>query len=139
MMNIKDIPASDEAHERFNVAYEREHFRFTPEARRVGIATRDMFLRWFPWIPAALGARAIYALLDDPLLDAFGFTRPTALERRGVETALSFGDHTVGVLPTLRRPRMRSHMRHRPYAGGYETGELGTVARATRHTAARDP
>ena len=139
MMNIRDIPGSYEELEFFNVAYEREHIRFTPEARRVGIATRDMFLRWFPWIPKRVGARAIHALLDDPLLDAFGFPRPTALERRLVESGLRLRARAVGALPPRRRPRVRTEMRHRTYPRGYRIGELGPPAQATRHTAAGAP
>src|SRR5262249_37736733 len=47
-MNIKDIPESYDAFERFNRDYERDHFRFSPTNQRVGAATRDLFLSWFP-------------------------------------------------------------------------------------------
>jgi len=47
-MAIKDIPESYEELERFNEEYERREFRRTDEAERVGAATRDMFLDWFP-------------------------------------------------------------------------------------------
>src|SRR5262249_40895514 len=47
-MNIKDLPTEYEAFERFNRDYERRHYRFTEANQRVGTATREMFVRWFP-------------------------------------------------------------------------------------------
>jgi hypothetical protein len=74
-MNIRDIPASFEAFERFNRDYERQHYRFTEANQRVGAATRELFVRWFPRRLAPLVRSAIYALLDDLLREAFGFPR----------------------------------------------------------------
>ena len=87
-MAIKQLPESYEAFERFNVDYERERFASTESSRRVGRATREMFLAWFPWVPKRFGAPGLYAVMDDRLLDAFGFPRPPPLLRRAVETAL---------------------------------------------------
>jgi hypothetical protein len=71
-MAINEIPESYAELERYNLDYEREHIRRSPAAERVGRATRDMFLAWFPWLPKRFGAQAIYALMDEQLLDAFG-------------------------------------------------------------------
>src|SRR6187401_1432748 len=70
-MAIRKIPETYEDFERFNEEYERREFRRTGASQRVGIATRDMFLTWFPGLPRRFGAQAIYALMDEPLLDAF--------------------------------------------------------------------
>jgi hypothetical protein len=124
-MNIKDVPGDFDAFERFNVEYEREQFRFTEEARRVALATRDMFLDWFPLLPRHVGARAIYALLDEPLLEAFGFPRPSAGARRAVAGAMRLRSRAVRVLPARRRPRRRTAMPHRTYPAGYRIETLG--------------
>src|SRR5256885_9828810 len=42
-MNIKDIPDNYAAFERFNIEYERAHFRYTDANHRVGAATRELF------------------------------------------------------------------------------------------------
>ena len=47
-MNIKAIPESYEEFEQYNIAYERDHFRYADTNRRVAEATRDLFLSWFP-------------------------------------------------------------------------------------------
>ena len=124
-MAIKEIPAEFDALERFNVEYERRHFRRTDAAVRVGAATRNMFLAWFPLLPRRLGAPAIHALLDDPLLEAFGFARPPGALRRAAETGLRARARLVAALPPRRRPRLRTRMRHRSYPRGYTIEALG--------------
>jgi hypothetical protein len=124
-MNIKEIPADYAELERFNVAYERDRFRRTEASERVGAATRDMFLSWFPFVPRRLGAPAIYALIDDRLLDAFGFPRPPRGLRRAVETSLCLRARAARVLGPRQRPRLRTTMRHRSYPGGFALEELG--------------
>src|SRR5207253_1839413 len=78
-MGIRDLPADYEEFEHFNVDYERTRFRFTEANHRVGSATREVFVRWFPKPFAPLVRASIYALLQDPLIEAFGFPRPSPL------------------------------------------------------------
>jgi ER-bound oxygenase mpaB/B'/Rubber oxygenase, catalytic domain len=125
LMAIRGIPAHYEELERFNEEYEREQFERTPAAERVGAATRDMFLAWFPWLPRRLGAQAIYALLDDRLLDAFGFPRPPRAVRAGVEAALRARARVVAALPPRRRPKLRTRRRTRTYGRDWELDALG--------------
>ena len=76
-MNIRGIPSDYGAFERFNVEYERAHFRYTESGRRVAEATRAMFLDWLVPRPLhRLGAPVVHALMDEPLLAAFGFPEP---------------------------------------------------------------
>jgi hypothetical protein len=124
-MAMRDIPASYDELEQFNVAFERERFAYTDAGARVAAATRDMFLAWFPGLPKALGRAAIYALLDDPLLDALGFPHPSQRMRRATEAAVRTRSRTVRVLPARRRPRLRTLERHRSYPKGYEIEQLG--------------
>jgi ER-bound oxygenase mpaB/B'/Rubber oxygenase, catalytic domain len=124
-MAIKEIPASYVELEAFNEEYERRHFRRTDQSERVGRATRDMFLAWFPWLPKRLGAQAIHALMDDRLLDAFGFPHPSAAVRATVETALRARAQLVGFLPARRRPRLRTRRRTRTYGSDWRLEELG--------------
>jgi hypothetical protein len=109
----------------FNRGFELERFAFTPEGRRVAVATRDLFLGWFPWLPRRLGARAVYALLDDRVLDAFAFPHPSAAERAAVAAALRARARTVRLLPPRRSPHLRTAARRRSYPRGYEIDELG--------------
>jgi hypothetical protein len=124
-MNIKDLPADTESFERFNIAYEREHFRFVETNARVGAATRDMFLSWYPSWLRPLARPAIYALMDDPILVAFGFPHPSSLTRRLVEAALKARAVALRAFPPRHRPRIRTELRHRSYPSGYRIEELG--------------
>ena len=124
-MAIKEIPESYAEFERFNEEYERRNFRRTDETRRVSAATRDMFLAWFPGLPKRFGAQAIYALMDDVLLDAFGFPRPPRAVRSAVETALRTRARAVALLPPRRRPRLRTRRKTRTYGRDWKVETLG--------------
>ena len=56
--------------------YEREHFCFTKANQRVGTATREMFVSWFPRLLRPVVRPAIHALLDDEVVRSFGFPQP---------------------------------------------------------------
>ena len=124
-MNIQSIPAGYDEFDGYNRDYERKHFRFTATNQRVGAATRELFVRWFPRPLAPLVRGAIYALLDEPLRQAFGFPRPAALTRWLVPAALRLRGRVVRFLPPRRRPRLRTALRHRSYPGGYQIEQLG--------------
>jgi hypothetical protein len=124
-MAIRDIPESYAELESYNEGYERERFRRTHATERVGHATRDMFLAWFPGLPKRLGAQAIYAVMDEPLLDAFGFPRPPRALRAAVETSLRARARLVALLPPRRRPRLRTGRRTRTYGREWKLEGLG--------------
>jgi hypothetical protein len=124
-MAIKEIPESYAELEGYNEEYERRHFRHTEQAERVGRATRDMFLAWFPGLPKRVGARAIYALMDEPLLEAFGFPRPPPALRGAVESALRGRARLVALFPPRHSPHLRTRRRTRTYGRRWELEELG--------------
>jgi ER-bound oxygenase mpaB/B'/Rubber oxygenase, catalytic domain len=63
-MNIKQLPSDYTAFERYNLDYEKLHFRFTPANHRVGAATCELFASWFPRLLRPLVRRVIYAMLN---------------------------------------------------------------------------
>jgi len=84
-----------------------------------------MRLAWFPLVPRAAGRTVLAALLDEPLLDALGFAHPAPRERRAVEGAIRARSRVVRLLPSRRRPRLRTLERQRSYPDGYEIERLG--------------
>ena len=128
-MAIGGIPETYSELELLNEEYERERFRRTEATERVGRATRDMFLAWFPGLPRRLGAQAIYALMDEPLLEAFGFPRPPRALRVAVESSLRARGRLVAALPHRRSPRHRTRRRTRTYGREWRLEELGPSAR----------
>lgn len=124
-MNIKELPTDYAEFERFNIAYERNHFRHTEANGRVGAATREMFATWFPTPLRPLVRRSIYALLDDALIKAFGFPRPSPWMRRLVTSGLRMRGRVLRFLPRRRQPLLRTAMKHPTYPNGYAIEELG--------------
>jgi mpaB/rubber oxygenase-like protein len=134
-MAIKEIPERYTELEAYNEDYERRHFRRTEQSERVGRATRDMFLAWIPWLPRQLGARAIYALMDDRLLSAFGFPPPSRAVRRAVQASLRARGPIVALLPARRRPRLRTRRRTRTYGRKWQLEALGPELEAPDRSA----
>jgi ER-bound oxygenase mpaB/B'/Rubber oxygenase, catalytic domain len=134
-MAIREIPDQYAELERFNDEYERERFRRTEATERVGRATRDMFLSWFPGLPRRFGSKAIYALMDERLLDAFGFPHPPRALRTAVESALRTRGRVVALLPSRRSPRLRTRRRTRTYGREWQLERLGPELEAPDHSA----
>lgn len=124
-MNIRDIPTSYDEFDRFNREYEEREFRYSEESRRVGTATREMFVGWFPRPMASLVRSSIHALLDEPLRAAFGFPPAPPLLRWLVPRALRWRGGVVRFLPARRRPRLRTERPNLTYRRGYTIEKLG--------------
>ncbi len=125
LMAIRNLPERYEDFERFNEEYETRHFARSSAAERVGRATRDMLLAWFPGLPRRFGAHAIYALMDDRLLAAFGFPQPPSALRTTVERALRARACVVAHMPARQYPRLRTRRRTRTYGREWELESLG--------------
>ncbi|HWQ13275.1 MAG TPA: oxygenase MpaB family protein [Roseiflexaceae bacterium] len=126
-MGIRDIPASIEAFEQYNLDFERTYFGYAESNRQIAQATRDLFLSWvLPPVLWPLGAPVVHAMMDERLLEAVGFPRPPAWLRRLVEGALRLRARVLRLLPVRRRPRLLTQMRSRTYPHGYTIEELGT-------------
>jgi hypothetical protein len=129
---IHSIPCDYHEFEHFNVEYEQRYFRYTEANRRVGVATREMFASWFPKVMRPLVRRAIYALLDNALIEAFGFLRPSRIMRRLVASTLWLRGRFSGWFPAKQQPRLRTELRHPSHAAGYEIAHLGPSYRSSR-------
>ncbi|WP_437730959.1 oxygenase MpaB family protein [Sorangium sp. So ce1335] len=126
LMNIRDIPPSYEAFERFNVDFEAEHMRFSEDNRKLAVATRDLLLSWvLPRPLRPLGARVVHAILDDRLLDALGLPRPSPALRRLVEGAIRARVPVLRAMPRRRSPRLLTAKKTRTYPDGYRIEDLG--------------
>jgi hypothetical protein len=124
-MGIRDIPEDYEGLERFNVEFERSHFAYTAEGNRVAVATRDMFLDWFPLLPSRLGRPLVHTLFDQPLLDALGLAHPPPRLRAAAERAVRMRSRIVAPLPARRRALLRTLEPHRSYPDGFELERVG--------------
>lgn len=124
-MGIRDIPETYAAFERYNVEYEHTYFKFAESNRRIGAATRELFAGWFPAPVRPLVRRVIYALLDEPVRQAFGFPKAPPGLRASVIGALKLRALVLRFLPARRRPRLRTQMAHPSYPAGYRLEQTG--------------
>lgn len=124
-MGIRNLPADYDGFERFNRDYERRRIRYAETNRRVGSAVVKMFAGRVPWALGPFVRSAIYALLDDPVVKAFGFPQPSRPIRWLVPAMLRLRARVLRVLPPRRRPRLRTEMRRPTYPTGYTIEQLG--------------
>jgi hypothetical protein len=128
-MGIRDEDGALDSWERFERwkdDFERSELRYARSNAAVGAATRDLFLGWFlPRRLHGLGALGVYALMDDRMLDAFGFPHPTPAQRRLVEGTLRARGAAQRLLPARRRPVLQTARPHPTYPNGYRIEALG--------------
>ncbi|MGI9412638.1 MAG: oxygenase MpaB family protein [Hyphomicrobiales bacterium] len=124
-MGIEDLPQDYGRFDAFNRAFERDHYRYSDTNRRIGEATVALFASWFPAPVRPAVRSSIRAMLDDPLIEAFGFPRPPPLMRRTVRSALGLRGYLSGWLPRRSSPRLRSAMRRPSYPCGHTIERLG--------------
>lgn len=127
-MGIRDIPESPGEFATAMDDYERAHFGFDPGARAVADATLDLMTTFPPnhRAPARLVRRASYALMDGPLLDAFGYPHPTRVERAVARSALRARAAVVGRMPPRAEPKTVDQLPNiRSYPDGYDVADLG--------------
>lgn len=126
-MNIEGIPAAIEDFEAYNLEYERKNFRYSETNVRVGTATRDLLLGFY--LPSGLwplGKWAVYALLDDPLREAFGFPQAPLAWRAAASAAVKLRSRLASYFPERRKPYLATQIRRPTYPEGYRIEELGT-------------
>jgi hypothetical protein len=128
-MGIRDIPQTWQAFARSLDAYERAHFAFDAGGRDVAESTLSLLATFPPndRLPAALVRRISLAVMDVPLLDAFGFPHPHPVVRAVVRGGLKARGRAVRLLRPRRQPYFARQLPQiRSYPGGYEVAGLGT-------------
>jgi hypothetical protein len=91
----------------------------------VGTATLNLFVGWFPRSLSLVVRPAIVALLDDALVESFGFRRPSGFFHWLTPAALRLRARLARHLPTRCGPRLRTQMGHPTYPAGYTIERLG--------------
>jgi hypothetical protein len=124
-MGIKDIPPTFEKFEQYNLNYERDKFRYADSNKNVGSATRDLFASWFPRLFTPMVRHGIYAMLDERMLQAFGFPRPLPFLPPLARFALKLRGKFVRFLPPRKKPHFFTDIPNRTYPHGYEISKLG--------------
>jgi ER-bound oxygenase mpaB/B'/Rubber oxygenase, catalytic domain len=124
-MGIHGIPTDHKELDAFNRRYEREHFRFAESNRRVADATMAVFVSWYPRPLRGVVRLVLLSLLEDRVLEAFGYQPPPAWLKAAVVGALRLRRRLLAYAPRRRRPHLITRSRQRTYPRGYAVEELG--------------
>ena len=126
-MNIREVPTSVDELDRWSRAYEAANFRHTESNRRVADQTLNLFLSWYPRVVRPLVRHATLALLDDSLLDAFGYGHPSPWMRAAIDAAMRLRARALRLFPRRRAPRLLSRSRTRTYPHAHAVADLGVA------------
>lgn len=134
-MRIRDIPNDISAFERFNREYETQRFRYSAANQRIGTVTRDLLLGFYlPQLLVPFARPIAHAVMDEALLTAMGFPRPSAFVRGLVRAALAVRASMLKWLPERRRPYLLTKVKRPTYPKGYRIEELGTFQRGAQRS-----
>ncbi len=126
-MGVRAWPEGYDEVAAFLDAYEAERFARTPGGVRTAVATRELFVSWFPRPLAPLLRTGVHALLDPPLLQAFGFDPAPPWVVASADRALRLRGRIVRALPPRRSLKpARAHATVKGYRHGYDIEQLGT-------------
>jgi hypothetical protein len=67
----------------------------------------------------------IYAMLDDKMLESFGFPKPFPIARMLVDKSLRLRGRLIRFLPPRKEPHFFMDNKNRTYAHGYTIKKLG--------------
>ncbi len=126
-MAITDLPETFEEFEELMDSYEAEHFAFDPGGRRVADVTLGLVTSFYPKPLAKAVEVFSRALMDEPLLRAFGYDVPHPLVVRASRGALKARARLLRLAPPRRKPKTVADFSFvRSYPDGFDLAELGT-------------
>jgi ER-bound oxygenase mpaB/B'/Rubber oxygenase, catalytic domain len=122
LMGIKDLPTTYDGYLELLTSYEREHFEFTPEGKRVTEATIRIGRATAPWYLRPMFRRITIALMDPPLRRALGMED----QPRWLVAAIDLGLRSRARLLRFAPPRRAPYERPHPtYPQGYAISQIG--------------
>lgn len=128
-MGITDIPRTYSEFATVMDEYERAHFAYDAASARVADRTLALLVSFYPRLFAPVVEVFSRALMDPPLLRAFGYREPGRIARRLAAGALRLRARAVAVLPKRRTPlHVIDLPRIRSYPNGFDIEQMGTFA-----------
>jgi hypothetical protein len=125
-MNIKNIPDTITAFEKYHDDYEAEHFKYSEANVKVARATEDLMLSWYmPEFMFKAARPFLHAVMEPHLLKAFRFKEPGEAMRNLARKTLRARSFAESLIPrTTPYIRTRDHQ-HKAYPNGYTLNDLG--------------
>ena len=126
-LGIADIPKTFEEFSELMDTYEAEHFGFDAGGRRVADTTLELVTTFYPRPLRRAVEVFSRALMDEPLLRAFGYDVPHPVVVRTCRAALRARGRLLRYFPARRRPKLVEDFAWvRSYPDGYDLARLGT-------------
>ena len=126
-MGIKHIPETYAAFHQLLEDYEREYFAYTDGGRAVSDATLGLMVDFYPAWQRPLVRPFTKALLEDALIEAFGYPQPSKFWRASANGALKLRAKVVRRMPPRKEPRWaRMSPNVKMYPDGYDPSRIGT-------------
>ncbi|NER80918.1 MAG: DUF2236 domain-containing protein [Leptolyngbya sp. SIO1D8] len=138
-MEITDIPETYEAFEQFNRAYEAQHFRYSPDNQIIGDAVMNLMRSWLPEIAAPIVPLIVSAMVDTPMREALGWSRPPAWVSKIICQSFRWSRQVARYLPHRHRPHFLVDAPNTTYPQGYDIEKLGPGETPRQKTASRCP
>lgn len=130
LMGIKDIPDTYDGFDKLLTSYEAEHFAYDVGARRVADATISLLSTFYPSFMARPMELFSRALMDDPLLEAFRYDKPSGVVVQTARRGLRARGRAERLLPARREPKtVADNRRIKTYPDGFDIERLGTFPR----------
>lgn len=127
-MGIQEIPKDLESLKKFNVEYELQHFKYSPNNAKIALATENLMLGWFlPKFLFPIGRPFIHAIMEPHLLKAFHFPVPNKFIKILSENVLKLRGQIIKFFPARSKPFRRTgiHSQHDHYPNGYTKEDIG--------------
>lgn len=140
LMGIKDIPETYEEFEHLLDAYEVEHFAFDEKSAAVANATLSLFESFYPRLARKAANALLRSLMDDHLLAAFGYAKPSRPVVAASRGLLRLRARIVALKGARAAPKRLEDFREvRSYPNGFSLNELGTFPAGCPHPSGAEP
>ncbi len=127
LMGIKDVPDDFAGFAELMDSYEAEHFAPDPKTRAVADSTLELLVSFYPRLLASPVEVFSRALMDDALLAAFGFEKPSRVVVAMARGGLRLRGRLERFMPPRRKPRYAKDLKRiTSYPGGFMVERLGT-------------
>jgi hypothetical protein len=130
LLGIADVPTTYAGFEELMDGYEAAHFGYDEGGRRVADATMRLLVGFYPAVLSRPVEAFSRALMDEPLLAAFGYPRPSRAVTALVSAGMRARARLLARMPARSRPRHSPDLPQiRSYPDGYRLESLGTFPR----------
>ena len=124
-MNIQNIPGSLKEFEAFIEEYEQMNFIMQETNNQLGNATVNIVKGWMPFFAKPFVLPVMKCLLDDNMLSALGYSKPSGALRKIVYGAMHLRALGLKKITFKKYPSFVTTEKNRTYPRGYKIEQIG--------------